>query len=102
VERRVMTDATEPTKHPASRCSHTRRIAITVVLSAIFSLALWFMALSATTSLLAGTGAGVVILMATSISRAFETILETIGAFVLGLLVAIGDILGAVFGSLLE
>lgn len=67
-----------------------------------FSLALWVMALSAMTSFLARTGTGVVILMAGSTSGAFETILETIGAFVLGLLAAIGAILGALSGSLLE
>ncbi len=97
-----MADTAEPTKQHVPRGNLARRVAITAVLSAIFSLALWLMALSAMTSFLAGTGAGVVIVAAGRASDALETALETIGGFVLGLLAAIGAILGALFGSLME
>ncbi len=93
-----MSGTAEPMPPPAPRSNLARRIAIILVLSVIFSLALWLMALSAMTSLLAGTGAGVIILAADM----FEAILETIGGFVLGLLAAIGAILGALFASLVE
>lgn len=58
------------------------------------------MALNAMTSLLAGASAGVIILAASSTSNVLEAILETIGGFVLGLLAAIGAILGTLFSSL--
>jgi hypothetical protein len=77
-------------------------MATAMILGTIFSLALWFMALNAMTSLLAGAGAGAVILAASSAWDALETTLEAIGGFVLGLLAAVGAILGALFGSLLE
>ena len=102
VERRIVSDIAKPTKQSAPRSNLARRMAITVVLSAIFSLALWLMALSAMTSLLAGTGAGVIILAASSTSDVLNAILETIGGFVLGLLAAIGAVLGALFGWLVE
>lgn len=102
VERHVMADAAERTPQHTPRGNLARRIAIAVVLSVIFSLALWLMALSAVTSLLAGTGAGVVILAAGNTWDVLETILEAVGRFVLGLLAAIGAILGALLGSLVE
>lgn len=101
VERRIVSDTAKPTKQSAPRSNLARRLATTVVLSAVFSLALWLMALSAMTSLLAGTGA-VIILAASSTSDVLNAILETIGGFVLGLLAAIGAILGAMFGWLVE
>lgn len=99
VERHVMTDAPE---HVRSRSSLGRRIVTAMILSAVFSLALWVTALNAMTSLLAGAGAGAVILVASSVSDAFETILEAIGGFALGLLAAIGAILGTLFGAAME
>jgi hypothetical protein len=102
VERRIVSDTAKPTKQSAPRSNLARRLAITVVLSAVFSLALWLMALSAMTSLIAGTGADVIILAASSTSDVLNAILETIGGFVLGLLAAIGAILGAMFGWLVE
>ena len=102
VERRIVSDTAKPTKQSAPRSNLARRLAITVVLSAAFSLALWLITLSAMTSLLAGTGAGVIILAASSTSDVLNAILETIGGFVLGLLAAIGAILGAMFGWLVE
>jgi hypothetical protein len=102
VERRIVSDTAKPTKQSAPRSNLARRLAITVVLSAVFSLALWLMALSVMTSLLAGTGAGVIILAASSTSDVLNAILETIGGFVLGLLAAIGAILGAMLGWLVE
>jgi|SRR5688572_14520483 hypothetical protein len=102
VEGRIVSDTAKPTKQSAPRSNLARRMAITVILSAIFSLALWLMALSAMTSLLAETGAGVIILAAGSTSDVLNAILETIGGFVLGLLAAIGAVLGALFGWLVE
>ena len=102
VERRTVSDTEKPTKQSAPRSNLARLMAITVVLSVIFSLALWLMALTAMTSLLAGTGAGAIILAASGTSDVLEAILETIGGFLLGLLAAIGAILGALFGSLTE
>jgi hypothetical protein len=101
-ERHVRADATEPTPQHTSRGNLARRIAIAVVLSAIFSLALWLMALSAVTSLLAGAGAGVVILAAGNTWDVLESILEAVGGFVLRLLAAIGAVLSALLGSLME
>ena len=94
-----MTDTPERARPQSSL---GRRIATVMVLSMIFSLALWYMALSAMTSLLSGAGAGALILVASSTSDALETILEAIGGFVLGLLAAIGALLSAVFGAALE
>lgn len=94
-----MTDTPERAR---SKSGLGRRIATVMVLSMIFSLALWCMTLSAMTSLLSGAGAGALILAASRTSDALETILEAIGGFVLGLLAAIGALLSAVFGAAVE
>lgn len=47
-----MTNASEPTARPAPRGSAGRRIAITMILSVLLSLTLWFTVLNALTSVL--------------------------------------------------
>ena len=94
----VLNTPAEPTAQPRSKSGLVRRIAISAILSGLVFLVLWIMAFSFVTSVLIGTGFGVVIVVASATSELVETALDAIASIVLAVLAAIAAVIGAVFG----
>jgi ABC-type uncharacterized transport system permease subunit len=69
----------------------------TVIMSGLVFLLLWFMALSALTSLLIAAGFGVVVVAASAASDLVEMVLDAITAVVFGVLGAIAAFFAAIF-----
>ena len=87
----------EPVTRPASASGLVRRIAATVIMSALVFLLLWLMAFSVFTSVLIASGCCVVVVAASAASDPVEMVLDAIAAVVFGVLGAIAAVFGAIF-----
>ena len=87
----------QTTARPASTSSPVRRIAACVIASAIVFLVLWVMAFSLVTSLLIGSGFGVVLIAASTVSDVIEMVLDAIATVIFAIFAAIAALIAAVF-----
>jgi hypothetical protein len=87
----------EPAARPASNRSPARRIAVAVALGTLLFMALWITMFGMVTSLLIGTGCCVLIVAASSLSDAVETLLDAVASAMLGIVAVIAAIFGAIF-----
>lgn len=92
-----MSAPNEPGTRPAPRRGPVRRIAATLIMSALVFVALWLMAFSLLTSLIISSGCCVVLVAASSISDLVEMVLDAIAAVVFGILAAIAAIVAGIF-----
>ena len=87
----------QTTGRPASTSSPVRRIAACVIASAIVFLVLWVMAFSLVTSVLIGSGVGVVLIAGSSVSDLIATVLDLIATVIFGVFAVIAALIAAVF-----
>ena len=86
----------QTTARPASTRSLVRRIAASVIMSAIVFLVLWVMAFSLLTSVLISSGFGVVLIAACAVSDLVEMVLDAIATVIFAIFAAIAALIAAV------
>jgi hypothetical protein len=91
----VMSTPAEPVPRPAPKSSLVRRLVVSVILSGLVVLALWFTVFGIVTSLMVGSGFGVVVIAASATSDLIETVLDAIANMVFAVLAAIAAALAA-------
>ena len=87
----------QTTARPAPTSSPVRRVAACVIASAIVFCVLWIMAFSLVTSLLIGSGFGVVLIAASTVSDAIEMVLDAMATVIFAVFAAIAALIAAVF-----
>ena len=87
----------EPAARPTATGSLVRRIAVSVILSLLVFVVLWVTAFSVVTSLLIGSGFGIVVIVASTASDLVEIVLDAIANVVFAVFAVIAAVLAAVF-----
>lgn len=81
-----MSASQEPAARPEPPRVHGRLVTVAAIISGLAFLALWLMAFSAITSLLAALACCALLIAASALSDPFEMVLEAISSIILGVL----------------